>query len=88
MTLAACEGGQWRPDDWRQASLRLQLGMTEEEAITAIGFPPDSAEMRTCGTKTETSGTCRIIAYDGTHDLQIIEAHVEGVWLVNSWAVY
>jgi hypothetical protein len=62
--------------------------MTEDEALAAIGFQPDSAEIQTCGTETHTSWTCRIIAYDGTHHLRIFEAYVDDVWLVNSWAVF
>ncbi len=46
-----------------QASLRLKAGMTEKEAIAAIGWQPDSAEVRTCGGETERPWQCRILEF-------------------------
>ena len=88
IALTACEDVHSRPNDWRQASLVLKPGMTEEEAVVAIGYLPDSAQVKTCGTDVDQAWECRIISYNGKYDLQIVEANVDGAWLVNSWAVY
>jgi len=45
-----------------QASLRLKVGMTEKEAIAAIGWQPDSAEASTCGGETGSPWQCRIVS--------------------------
>jgi hypothetical protein len=83
VTLAACDY-----HDLGSASLRLQQGMTEAEAIAAIGSPPNRANVTPCGKKSEL--TCRILIYDGTDAHQLIvyeaaEASVHGVWRVISW---
>src|SRR5271157_6016501 len=46
-----------------QASLRLKAGMTEKEAIAAIGWQPDSAEVRTCGGETERPWQLRVLVF-------------------------
>lgn len=81
--------------DWGPASLRLQEGMTEKEAIQAVGYTPSKAEIHTCGSQSNGgSWDCRILTFGniafGNIDskLNIIEARVGANWLVSSWNVF
>jgi hypothetical protein len=89
LLLAGCDAADLR--DIRSASLKLQQGMTEVEAINVVGFPPDSADLGTCGTNTKKGAwTCRTLTFNGlgnNHRLMVIEALVDKVWRVNSWSV-
>jgi hypothetical protein len=82
----------YRPTDWGPASLRLQLGMTEAQALAVIGYEPNRAEVRTCGA-TSGSGpwTCRVLYYGSSpHVLSVFfsQSVVDGSWVVNNWNVY
>jgi len=71
------------------ASLRLQQGMTESEAIAAVGQPPTSAEVTVCGAN-KSPWNCRILrfkAFDQIHELTVYEAQSAGAWRVDSWSV-
>jgi hypothetical protein len=71
------------------ASLRLRQGMTESEAIAAVGRPPTSAEVRVCG-GSSSPWNCRILtfkAFDQIHELTVFEAKSDGEWRVDSWSV-
>src|SRR5271165_6891812 len=46
VALSACAA---RPSDWRPISLRIRQGMTEGQAIAAIGYKPNTTEVVTCG---------------------------------------
>jgi hypothetical protein len=76
--------------DLGPASLRLEQGMTEPQAIAAVGAQPDRAEVRTCGT---TSGnppwTCRLLYFSSyPHTLSVFFSEsVDGTWLTNSWII-
>ena len=47
--------------DWSSFSLRLRDGMTDQEAISAIGYLPTRVESKTCGTKTKHPWSCRFL---------------------------
>jgi len=46
-----------------QASLRLRVGMTEQEAINAIGWQPTSAEQSTRGAGLGKPWNCRVLTF-------------------------
>jgi len=65
--------------------------MTENQAIAALGYAPDSAEVVTCGEERGTAWQCRRLSFDsqGTdqrHPLIVYEASQGGVWRVDSWS--
>jgi hypothetical protein len=71
-------------------SLRLSEGMTEQQAITAVGYQPNRAEQQTCG-RASTTGEwdCRILTYGDRHsNLVIMERRSDESWVVNNWNVY
>ncbi len=90
MAIAASSACASRPSDWRSVSLRLQQGMNEDQAIAAIGHPPDSAEVVTCGVDRGSAWQCRRLSFnssgaDAQHALIVYEANYGGVWRVDSW---
>jgi hypothetical protein len=86
---ATCATSPSRPQDWRHYSLRLQQGMTEEQAIAAIGYSPNSVDLNFCGANS--SSQCRILSYDSTgqapdwHPLTVWEQSRNGAWIVFAW---
>jgi hypothetical protein len=78
-----------RPQDWRSYTLRLQQGMTEEQAIAAIGYAPNSVNLNFC--EADSSSQCRILSYDSTgqvpdwHPLTVWEQSRNGKWIVIAW---
>jgi hypothetical protein len=64
--------------------------MSEDQAIAAIGFAPDSAEVVTCEADRGAAWECRRLYFgsagdDKTHPLIVYEANQVGVWRVDSW---
>jgi hypothetical protein len=53
--------------DVGQASLRLAVGQTEAEAITAIGQQPISTEASTCGADTGSPWSCKTLTFGPEH---------------------
>lgn len=92
VTTATCSGCANVPEfSPQQASLALQTGMTEAEAIDAVNRQPTSAEESTCGTGygSEKAWSCRILHFEGDiHGLVIYESQWNGTWRVNNWYVY
>jgi hypothetical protein len=89
VVLSACAS---RPSDWRPFSLRLQEGMTESQAIAAIGYAPNTTEVVTCGGTRGAAWECRMLYFDSSgidqqHPLIVYEANHNGVWRVDSWNV-
>lgn len=88
--LSGCAASDFR--DVRSASLKLQLGMTEAEAINVVGSPPDTAELGTCGADTKEGGwTCRTLTFQNAFDLHrliVHEALVDKAWRVSSWHTF
>ena len=75
--------------DWGPASLRLVPGMTEEEAIKAVGHWPNKAEVKTCGGDTSSGEwTCRILTFGDSYNSLRIYEQLDGQWIVDSWSVY
>jgi hypothetical protein len=74
--------------DWGPSSLRLVEGMTEEEAIKAVGQWPSKAEVTTCGSESSSGEwTCRILTFgDRYSSLRIFERR-DDQWVVNNWSV-
>jgi hypothetical protein len=68
--------------------------MTEQQAIAAIGYSPDSASVTTCGPRDQPKQLwqCRILKYDYDpfrgpgHTLTIYEAKIGDAWYVDSWS--
>jgi hypothetical protein len=84
LVLAACVNATLGP-----ASLRLQQGMTESQAIAAIGSNPNRAEVRTCGSTSGNPWTCRVLYYGSPpHTLNVYFSQNDGTWVVNNWSVY
>lgn len=79
-----------RASDWGPASLRLSENMTEQEAINAVGQPPNMAELDTCGSKTPNPWECRILTFGNRFDtLQILfYQDRDHIWRVTGWKVY
>jgi hypothetical protein len=89
VVLSACAS---RPSDWRPMSLRLREGMTEDQAIAAIGYKPDTTEVVTCEGTRGAEWECRMLSFgssgtDRQHPLIVYEANHQGVWRVDSWNV-
>lgn len=88
VALSACAA---RPSDWQPISARLRQGMTEDQAIAAIGYKPSATEVVTCGAPGAT-WECRMLSFDSSgsdqqHPLILYEANHQGVWRVDSWNV-
>jgi hypothetical protein len=76
--------------DWGPSSLRLSEGMTEQQAIAALGYQPSRAEVTTCGRDT-TSGEwdCRVLTFGNRrNNLVVYERREDESWIVNSWRVF
>jgi hypothetical protein len=75
--------------DWGPYSLRLAEDMTEQAAISAIGYQPNKVERKTCGA--DTSGgewECRILTFGNNRSsLTVFERRSDELWVVNSWMV-
>lgn len=69
-----------------QATMRLDVGITEAEAINRIGWAPERAEITSCGPAYE-RWTCRqlFFGYLGNRLMVILE-NFGGVWRVRSWS--
>ena len=80
-----------RPSDWRDISARLREGMTENQAIAAIGYAPNTTELVNCGAARGTVWECRMLYFGSSaseqHALVVYEANYNGVWRVDSWNV-
>jgi hypothetical protein len=72
LVLSACASHPSRPkwpSDWGPYTLKLQQGMSEYQAIWAIGFQPSRIELALCGGGV--SGphwTCRILIYETEYE--------------------
>jgi len=76
--------------DWGPSSHRLSEGMTEQQAIGAIGFSPNKDEQTTCGTQAASGPwTCRILTFgDSYNNLTVFERDDgDQSWVVNHWVV-
>jgi hypothetical protein len=84
--------------NWGPSSLQLAEGMTEQQAIKAVGYSPDKAELQTCGTEAPSGPwTCRIITFgDSYNHLTVFERDDADdgdrsvglhMWVVNHWIV-
>jgi hypothetical protein len=73
------------------ASLRLKVGMTEFEAISAIGWQPSSAEMATCGSYLGKPWQCKTLRFGveigNTLHVLFQQGQDGGAVIVNSWYV-
>jgi hypothetical protein len=76
--------------DWGRVSLQLSEGMTEQQLITAVGYSPNRAELRTCGGDTASGEwDCRILTFGNRHsNLTVFERREDLSWLINSWRVH
>src|SRR3974390_156606 len=76
--------------DWGPSSLQLSEGMTEQQAINAVGYRPSRAELTTCGQDTDAGGwECRILTFGDRHANLMVLLRQDGQsWIVNSWHVY
>lgn len=85
-----CAHGAAAEPNWGQASLRIQQGMTEAQAIAAVGHDPARAEITTCGLATKGPWTCRILVFGGAPPsyrfLTVMFAQTRQGWLVEGWA--
>jgi hypothetical protein len=93
-SIGASSATSRRGMDWGPSSLRLSEGMTEQEAITAVGYPPNKAEQQTCGTEAASGPwTCRILTFGNSYsNLTVVErdegdATIGHFWVVNHWVV-
>ncbi len=81
-----------RPSDWQPISLRLKEGMSENQALAAIGYAPNTTEVVNCGAAGGVAWECRMLTFDSSgidqhHPLIVYEANHNGVWRVDSWNV-
>lgn len=87
LVLCACAS---RPSDWRPLGNRLQQGMSEAQAIAALGFAPSTVEVVSCGGDRGQAWECRMLTFESSgsapqHPLIVYEANQVGVWRVDSW---
>ncbi len=80
---SAPTGPRWNAS---QASTKLDLGITEAEAINRIGWAPEKVAMTDCGPAHE-RWSCRqlFFGYLGNRLMVILEAY-GGVWRVRGWS--
>jgi len=80
-----------RGQNWsaRAASLALSEGLTEAEAINRIGWRPNYAEIKTCGSNSPYPWTCRILYFGppGNQLMLFFERGRSGNWVVNGWSI-
>jgi hypothetical protein len=76
--------------DWGPFSLRLSEGMTEQQAINAVGYQPNRAEVEICGANSKKGPwDCRVLTYGDRHNnLTILEQRSGDSWVVNGWRVF
>jgi hypothetical protein len=73
------------------ATLRLERGMTEQMAISAVGIAPTSTMMQTCG---QTSGTgpwnCKTVIYGDMRSggLATYFQQTRRGWLLAGWGLF
>jgi hypothetical protein len=75
--------------DWGASSLRLSDGMTEQDAINAIGYQPNKVHLETCGAESAGGAwDCRVLTFgDRRNNLTVLERRSDESWVVNSWWV-
>jgi hypothetical protein len=71
-------------------SMQLRDDMTEQEAISAIGYRPNKVEMTTCGSSTDHPWQCKLLTFGGLFNRLTVylTRNPAGIWEVNSWHVY
>lgn len=76
--------------DWGPFSLRLAEGMTEQEAINAVGYRPNKVDQTTCGANSAGGAwDCRILTFGDLYgNLMVLERRSGSLWVVNSWIVF
>lgn len=90
--LEACGGPNCNPCwDAGVASTKLRIGMTEEEAISAIGWDPSASEMSTCGGAVGQPFSCKADTFGWPGDtLYVLLGQDDGnfgIWRVGRWMV-
>ena len=80
--------------DWGPSSLRLTQDMTEQQAVDAVGYRPNKAELTTCGTEASSGPwTCRILTFGNRRkNLTVFQRDagddtIGRLWVVNHWVV-
>jgi hypothetical protein len=73
-------------------SQHLREGMTEDQALAAIGYAPSTTEVVNCGAAQRAAWDCRMLTFDSSrtgqqHALIVYEANHNGTWRVDSWNV-
>lgn len=69
-------------------SARLNQGMTEQQVIEVVGYPPGSVSVETCGADTKSPWTCKIYMYGPGYkysSLVVLFQQTSGQWVVSSW---
>jgi hypothetical protein len=66
--------------------------MSESQAIAAIGYSPDRAEVVTCEGEPSPAWECRRLSFDSSgseqrHPLIVYEVNQGGIWRVDSWNI-
>ena len=75
--------------DWGRFSLRLSEDMTEQQAISAVGYKPNKAELTTCGAESRDGPwQCRILTFGNNYSSLVVYERRSGeLWVVNNWIV-
>jgi hypothetical protein len=76
--------------DWGEKSARLDLGMSEQQVMNAVGYRPTKVEMDTCGQNTGKPWQCKIHTYGSwQYSLTVYfsQSSYDGTWHTNSWNV-
>jgi len=91
VALVAATASSAQQVNWGAKSALLDLGMTEQQVMKAVGYAPNKTEMETCGQQTKTGAwKCKI----HTYGLQLNYLKVyfsqtgDGMWRATSWNVY
>jgi hypothetical protein len=80
--------------DWGPSSLRLSEDMTEQQAINAVGYSPNKAELSTCGTESARGPwKCRVLTFGESYNNLTVFERDDGddtigrLWVVNHWVL-
>jgi hypothetical protein len=89
--LDLCVSTAASAQNWGDKSARLDLGMTEQQVMTAVGYRPNKVEMQTCGQNSAGGAwTCKKYTYGNLYDGLVVyfSQSPDGSWRANNWDVY
>jgi hypothetical protein len=76
--------------NWGAKSALLELEMSEQQVMNAVGYRPNKVEMQTCGQQTKDGPwTCKKHTYGVTgNSLTVYFSRADGTWRAANWSVF